>query len=135
MDHGTDEASVEVLAMRADWARAKLVRALGALDERRREALGTGEQLKEKLAIVAVVGAVVALGGAAFWLYRAATAASRRPHERALMLRRAWRHPDRVGQGESMVAAIAKALAATLATQAVKYALAHYETLRARATT
>jgi hypothetical protein len=102
MEPDLDEKT-ELLTVRANLVRSRLLGTIGALDGRLRAALGVPRQMKRHAGLLATVGVVLLTGVAAAVAYRAATAARRRRGERWRMLRRVWMHPERTARAEESI--------------------------------
>jgi hypothetical protein len=87
------------MEVRADFARDRLLDTISAIDRRRHEVLDWKLQLRQHLAQLAMMSAVVvgAMGLlVGVGLYRAKLFAERRRGERVRALGRFWQHPERV---------------------------------------
>ena len=88
--------TTEALAARANVVSSRLASAIGALERRGRRALEVRKRLLCQTRVVRVLGVALVAGIAALALAQAITSEQRRRHQRWLMLRRAWTHPERV---------------------------------------
>jgi hypothetical protein len=105
------EERAELLTVRANLVRSRLLGTIGALDGRLRAALGVERQVKRHAGLLATVAVVLLTGVAAVAVYRTATAERRRRRERWRMLRRVWMHPERTARAEeSIVGKVARTL-------------------------
>jgi hypothetical protein len=90
--------SREDLLRRSQDMRAKLVRSVERLDERRHDAFDVRKQLQRHVKQLAIAGglAVIATAGAsAFVMYRLMTSHRRRRGARWRMAKGMWTHPER----------------------------------------
>lgn len=127
----TDRSALEA---QADQVRAKLATTLERLDRKRHEIVHLADvpaQIEEHVVPIAAGAALVLVATGALVTYsviRLATASQRRPHERIEALRRAWRHPEFVGQKKSsflgdVLRKLAMGAATTVAMRMVKKAM------------
>jgi hypothetical protein len=88
----------EDLLRRSQDMRAKLVRSVERLDERRHDAFDVRKQLQRHLKQLAIAGGLVIVGTAgtaAFVMYRLMTAQHRRRGARWRLAKDMWDHPER----------------------------------------
>ena len=88
----------EDLLRRSQDMRAKLVRSVERLDERRHDAFDVRKQIQRHLQQLAIAGGLVIVGTAgtaAFVMYRLMTAARRRRGARWRLAKGMWVHPER----------------------------------------
>jgi hypothetical protein len=112
-----DGAAGDRLIREANEVRSRLVRAIGALDGKRRDALDVGGRLKHAVELTAIAGlALLAVGGGAFLIHRASTARRRRWHQRWVLAQRAWRNPESLREREGTLSKVAKSVAAGVVT-------------------
>jgi hypothetical protein len=86
------------IAHEADLVRARLLRTVEQLDQKRHNAVDIRRQLREHTAQLAVFAGLLlaaAAGTVAIAVHRMATSAERRRRQRWLLAKRMWRHPDR----------------------------------------
>jgi hypothetical protein len=134
--------SRDEIAREANLVRARLLRTVEQLDQKRQEALDMRRQLRQhasQLAAFAGLLLVVAAGAVAIAVHRVATAAERRRRQRWLLAKTMWTHPDRELRAErrsfgaELIRSILLALATTLGALPVRLWTAKLEhVLRAR---
>jgi hypothetical protein len=88
----------EDLLRRSHDMRAKLVRSVERLDERRHDAFDVRKQIQRHLRAAAIAGGLVIIGTAgtaAFVMYRIMTSQQRRRGARWRLAKGMWEHPER----------------------------------------